>query len=173
MPAASPLEAIRDGVVLALQGVSGLATYNGAPAVKTCPSNLMFGKTERDGFEVVRPQTLPDAFPGCVVSLVEHEGKLVDFINGPSSGQRRFQVRVVVTTYVISESGGVITDDAQLLCWAIAHRIDIAMVTTFARGESWNPHPYRTETIEQAPTDANTYGVIQTFVAEYSIGVGP
>lgn len=164
MADSSPLQAIESAIVAALHEVPDLADDD---RVVILPAH----EAMKDG-EIVIQRTLPNKYPGAVVSLAERD---IEIVGGQTTmgegGIRIFRVPVWVSLYATSPSGGAVANDAKHEAWRIKHLIDIEMVVTSWSFGGVTAFPIDTKAVENLPTDANTHGLMLIFSVDYQINV--
>jgi hypothetical protein len=158
--ATSVLQAIEETFVTALIATSGVASVKIVPAHQAFER---FGPGEDD----IRVVTLPDDYPGCVVSLNERESKVVEDGESPGGGWRKYRVPVWVSTY--AKSDGTDANEAKYKCWEVVQAIQTKMIVTSISFTGITIWPPVADSMENLPTDPNTYGVMQVFTVDYQL----
>lgn len=168
MPAASPLEAIETSVAAELVTVPGLLAVTVAPFADMFPVDPEFGAIS------LNRTTLPDKYPGAVVSLNDDDITVAieDRTLGPRTVFNTYRAPVYIAVY--AQSDGTTEPAARWKAWEIAHAVIAQLVEFRPTGA---PEPWKIEAdelmepgnITPVVIDSTTYAVIVRFYAKYYI----
>jgi len=174
----SALETIQANVVAELKTVEGIgiSPIDGQPAAKAASPSQMFKiTTHPNSNEIARidPVTLPDAYPGHVVSLNEDEIKLIDAESGSIGGHAvaTYEVPIYVAGYVYTD--GTDAEEARRLACrfgeATQRKLMVFCPITSDTAGMTAPWVLRAAEFGPIPVDSNTHGLLMKFWAKYQL----
>jgi len=165
------MESIEANTVARLLTVSGI---NSAKAVP--PAEMFTPHPTKENFSL---PTMPDSYPGCVVSLNDDETEPASIPGNDGAIKQRFGAaamcwRVPVYVALYATSDGTTQTGARFLAWQLSELVIKSLMkfrpadaSTQAAGTSmW---PLEPEKIEPILVDANTHGMLMKFGAIYQI----
>lgn len=161
----SPLEAIEVSVAAELALVTGLESVSVAPFADAFTFN-------EDGTVSLNHSTLPDEYPGAILSLNDDDITVVaeDRTIGPRTTFVKYRAPVFIAVY--ADSDGTTEPAARWAAWKIAHRVIARLVEFIPSGEE---SPWVIETDERLEPgaltpiviDPHTFAVLVRFYATY------
>jgi hypothetical protein len=167
--AASVLEAVET------TAVAQLLITQGVTSAKPVPCGQMFSvHKNKAGDDVLVPQTLPDSYPGCVISVVEEDVReQPGGIQNPSSARAMFRGSLYTAIYAASPSQGVVANDARYKAWEVGEAIIKAFMLLVPDGApvGVTPWPLRFGKMWELEVDATTHGLMLVHLFDYSIAV--
>jgi len=142
--------------------VERLLTITGISSAKAIPGGQMFKMPGEGQFDLV-PQTLPDVYDGCVVSLVERDTEPVSEESGFSSASMVLESFIYIAIYATSPSGGTAANDARYKAWELGELSQRSFLLLHV------PGAWQTKFVgeREIPVDATTHGLMLAYKVIY------
>jgi hypothetical protein len=161
----SALEAIETSTTATIRTIAGMASARPA-------SQFELFKPMKVGEDIeLRPNTLPDAYPGAVVSMNEDRVEAIE-IGDPSMGCAQVVYRVPIFVVLYATSDGTVAGAARRLAWQLSEAIQLRLMV-------FVPAPLPAYATAMGPlvpgpyvpilADAAMHGVLLEFWAKYMV----
>ncbi len=157
----SALDLIQTGTV------SQIALIPGISSSKAVPPYELFKPMPAAAAEEVLTVTLPDAYPGAVVSLNEDLISVVEVHQQLGGAWAIYRVPVYVALYATSD--GTVAGEARRLVWSLGESVQRTLMAFSPSVPGITVWPLVPERIEQILVDANTHGLLMEFWAKYQL----